>query len=136
MSSILPLKRTTDYLNQERTGSQYDKNAHLTLLGCGVAQRVRCGSEGCGVAQIVAHRLAVRQARVRISARHPYRGGPLPSGCNEDNKSGTLRVVYINIVCLLDYCKNKSKRVAACHQTFEKKTLLMQCKLAFTERNM
>ncbi len=51
------------------------------LLGCGVALRVRCGSEGavwlirvrcgsegCGVAQIVAHRLAVRQARVRISA--------------------------------------------------------------------
>jgi hypothetical protein len=35
---------------------------------------------GCGVAQIVAHRLAVRQARVRISD-------------NEDNKSGTLRVV-------------------------------------------
>ncbi len=26
---------------------------------------------GCGLAQIVAHRLAVRQARVRISARHP-----------------------------------------------------------------
>ncbi len=50
-----------------------------------------------GVAQIVAHRLAVRQARVRISARHP-RGGPLPSECNEDTKSGSLRVVYINIV--------------------------------------
>jgi len=38
--------------------------------------RVRCGSGcgvalGCGVAQIVAHRLAVRQARVRISARYP-----------------------------------------------------------------
>jgi hypothetical protein len=75
-------------------------------VGCG--SRVRCGSkvrcgfrvrcsEGCGVAQIVAHRLAVRQARVRISARHP-RGGPLPSGCNEDNKSGSLRVVNINIV--------------------------------------
>ncbi len=38
-----------------------------------------CEMAGCGVAQIVAHRLAVRQARVRISARHP-RGGPLPSG--------------------------------------------------------
>jgi hypothetical protein len=56
---------------------------------------------GCGVAQIVARRLAVRQARVRISARHP-RGGPPPCGSNEDNKSGSLRVVYINIVCLLD----------------------------------
>jgi hypothetical protein len=27
MSSILPLKRSTDYLNQGRTGSQYGKNA-------------------------------------------------------------------------------------------------------------
>jgi hypothetical protein len=70
---------------------------------CG-SVRVRCGSEGwdvaqigCDVAQIVAHRLAVRQARVGISARHP-RGGPLPSGCNEDTKSGSLRVAYINIV--------------------------------------
>jgi hypothetical protein len=32
MSSILPLERQTDYLNQWRTGSQYDKNAQLTLL--------------------------------------------------------------------------------------------------------
>ncbi len=31
---------------------------------------------------------------------HDYtpRGGPLPSGCNEDNTSGALREVYINIV--------------------------------------
>ncbi len=43
--------------------------------------RVRSGSAGCGVAQIAARRLAVRQARVRISARHP-RGGPPPSGSN------------------------------------------------------
>jgi hypothetical protein len=56
-------------------------------IGCGVAQ-IRCGVAqlgcgvallGCGVAQIIARRLAVRQARVRISARQP-RGGPLPSG--------------------------------------------------------
>ncbi len=33
--------------------------------------RVQCGSLGCSVAQLVAHWLAVRQARVRISARHP-----------------------------------------------------------------
>ncbi len=31
---------------------------------------------------------------VRISARHP-RGGPLPSGSNEENKSGARRVVYL-----------------------------------------
>ncbi len=52
------------------------------------------------MAQIVARRLAVRQARVRISARHPRRG-PLPVGSYEENKSGTRRVI-----------------VAACHQTF------------------
>jgi hypothetical protein len=46
-------------------------------LGCGAAQRMRrsslgCGAaQGCGVAQLVVRRLAVRQARVRISARHP-----------------------------------------------------------------
>ncbi len=40
---------------------------------------------GAAVAQTVARRLAVRQARVRISARHP-RGGPLPTGSHEDNK--------------------------------------------------
>jgi hypothetical protein len=32
MSSILPLKGPPDYLNQWRAGSQYDKNAQLTLL--------------------------------------------------------------------------------------------------------
>jgi hypothetical protein len=40
---------------------------------------------GCGVAHTVARRLSVRQARVRISARHP-RGGTLPSGSHEDIK--------------------------------------------------
>jgi hypothetical protein len=52
---------------------------------------------GCGMAQLVARRLAVRQARVRFSARHP-KGGPLPSGSNEEIKSGARRVVYIKIL--------------------------------------
>ncbi len=73
----------------------------MWLLGCGVAQiRVLRGTVGCGVAQIVARQLAVRQARVRISARHP-RGGPLQSASNEDYKSGARRDIYINIVCML-----------------------------------
>jgi hypothetical protein len=45
--------------------------------------RVRRGSEGGGVAQTVARRLAVRQTRVRILARQPPRRaglGPLLSG--------------------------------------------------------
>jgi hypothetical protein len=54
---------------------------------CGVAQldgvawlswMVRRGSvEWCGVAQLVARRLAVRQARVRFSARHHREVPPL-----------------------------------------------------------
>jgi hypothetical protein len=38
--------------------------------------RVQCGSVGCSVAQLVARWLAVRQARVRISARHPMEVPP------------------------------------------------------------
>jgi hypothetical protein len=57
----------------------------VTQIGCGVAQiRLRRGSDSSPSA-----RLALRQARERISARN-LRGGPLPSGSNEDNKSGTL----------------------------------------------
>jgi hypothetical protein len=41
----------------------HTRRQHHKDLGCGVAQT------GCGVAQIVARRLAVRQARVRISAQ-------------------------------------------------------------------
>ncbi len=33
--------------------------------------RVRRSPVGCGVAQLVMRRFAVRQARVRLSARHP-----------------------------------------------------------------
>ena len=77
------------------------KDAAWLIQGCGVAQK------GCGVAQTVARRLAVWQAGVRISARQS-REGPLPSGSNEEIKSGTPRVLYItNIVCMLGKCKNK-----------------------------
>ncbi len=82
--------------------------------GCGVAQRVRRGTVGCGVAQLgcgVAQQGAAWHNRVRrgtvssasaccmagpssISARHPT-GGPLPSGSYEEIKSGTRRVLYI-----------------------------------------
>ncbi len=67
----------------------------MAQLGCGVAQ-IGGGVArlGCGVAQTVARRLAIWQARVRIPARHP-RGGPLPSGSNEEIKSGIRRVLYI-----------------------------------------
>jgi hypothetical protein len=72
-----------------RHGS-YKGEARL-ISGCVEAHfKVRRGSlRGGGLAHIVcgvAHfRFAVRQARVRISARHP-KGGPLPSGSHEVNK--------------------------------------------------
>ncbi len=39
---------------------------------------------GCGVAQVVVHRLAVRQARVRFSARHPMEPSLSVRIANED----------------------------------------------------
>ena len=70
--------------------------------GCGVAQT------GCGVAQIVAHRLAVRQARVRISARHPW-GGPLPSGkqWGKQEWCSTSSIYKILYVCSINVKINK-----------------------------
>jgi hypothetical protein len=47
------------------------------------------------------------QTRFRFSARNP-RGGPLLSGNKEENKSGTQRVLYVNIVaCLIKEKINK-----------------------------
>ncbi len=50
------------------------------------------------MALIVARRFDVRQARVRISARHP-RGGPLLSGSDEDNKK-RFSTCYIYKYCM------------------------------------
>ncbi len=70
-----------------------EANGNFTTIW--YSNKSRGGSDlGCGVAQTVARRLAVRQARVRISARH-LRGGPVPSGSNEEIKSGARRVIYI-----------------------------------------
>ncbi len=74
----------------------------MAQLGCGVTQkgaawpvRMPRDSLGCGVDQYCEAwlrqqhcRLVVRQARVRISARHPRRGH--------------RRAIHINIVCVLD----------------------------------
>jgi hypothetical protein len=62
-------------------------------VGCGVAQRVRrssigCGvaQSGCGVAQLVVSRLAVRLARVRFSARHPMEASVAERRSDEDTR--------------------------------------------------
>jgi hypothetical protein len=87
--------------NEARSVAKLVLHIWAAKLGCGVSQirvrrgsfRVRRGSFRCGVAKTVAR--AVRQARVRISARQPRRG-PLLSGSNEEIKSGSRRVIYIN----------------------------------------
>ncbi len=76
---------------------------------------------GCGVAQIEARRLAVRQARVRISARHP-REGPLPNGGQQEwcSTSSIYKIVYVYSIY-----------VPACHQTFFKQKKESEKKLYF-----
>ncbi len=53
--SIENLSILGDFYQQQAVLASVDSNIHL----------------GCGVAQLVVRRLAVRQARVRFSARHP-----------------------------------------------------------------
>jgi hypothetical protein len=53
----------------------------------------------CGVAQLVARRLAVRQARVRFSARHHCREGlPTELSSNEEMKSGPSKWRWITVL--------------------------------------
>jgi hypothetical protein len=66
----------------------------MAQTGCGMAQkdaawlsRMRHGSVGCGMAQLVVRRLAVRQARVRISARHPMEAPLAERRRDEDSRS-------------------------------------------------
>jgi hypothetical protein len=49
---------------------------------------VRRGSVWCGVAQLVARRLAVRQARVRFSARHHREVFPTEHTSDEEMERG------------------------------------------------
>ncbi len=89
------------------------------LRWCGVAQL------WCGVAQLVARRLAVRQARVRISARHHREAFPTEHRSDEEMQRGLSEWRRINVLyecdCMNVYhknMKNKTKRVASCHHTF------------------
>jgi hypothetical protein len=65
--SVLP---RAVYLINSRVQCGSVQGAVWISSGCGVAQI------GCGVAQLAARWLAVRQARVRISARHPMEVPP------------------------------------------------------------
>ncbi len=59
----------------------------------------KVGPDLLGAAWLSARRLAVRQARVRILTRASHEEALYRA---EENKSGTRRVAYINIVCMLD----------------------------------
>ncbi len=67
----------------------------------------------CGVAQLVARRLAVRQARVRFSARHHREGLPTELSSDEEMERGPSEWWRINVLyewlneCM--YMKNKQK---------------------------
>ncbi len=73
-----------------------EANGNFTIIW--YSNKSRGGSDlGCGVAQTVARRLAVRQARVRISARRP-RGGPLPKQWGDQECCSTSNI-YKMYVC-------------------------------------
>ncbi len=71
---------------------------------------------GCGAAQTVERRLVVRQARVRIPSRHPFKD---PSTERQQwwIKSGPQRLRFMLNIVRLSWNINKSKRVTCSHQT-------------------
>ncbi len=54
----------------------------------------------CGVAQLVARRLAVRQARVRFSARHHREVFPTEQTSDEEMERGLSEWRWINVYCM------------------------------------
>ncbi len=78
----------------------------VAQLGCGVAQflvrrgsvLVRHGSVCCGVAQLVVRRLAVRQTRVRFSARHHREVFPTEHTSDEGMERGLGEWRWINVL--------------------------------------
>ena len=75
---------------------------------CGVAHYGAAWLSGCGVAQLVARRLAVRQARVRISARHHREVCPTEHRSDEEMERGLSKWRRINVLyecdCMNVYC--------------------------------
>jgi hypothetical protein len=74
-------------------------------------QYVQCGSLGCSVAQLVARWLAVRQARVRISARHPMEVPPTEPTAVKIWRWASANV-YVRMMYECIYCikTNKCKK--------------------------
>ncbi len=79
--------------------------------GCGAAQ------SGCGAAQLVVRRLAVRQARVRISARHPMEAPLTERRRDEDSRNGPRRLVKDerSVIVLYEWMLKTNKFQKECH---------------------
>jgi hypothetical protein len=64
--------------------------------------RVKRSSVGCGVAQLVMHRLAVRQARVRFSARRPRMVFPTELTSDEEMERSLSEWRRMNVLYACD----------------------------------
>jgi hypothetical protein len=75
----------SDWIHKFQNGAAWLSMVRRGSAWCGVAQ-LWCGVAQlwCGVAQLVARRLAVRQARVRFSARHHREVFPTEHTSNEE----------------------------------------------------
>ncbi len=82
----------------------------VTSIRCSVAQGCSVAL-GCSVAQLVARWLAVRQARVRISARHPMEVPPTEPTAVKIWRWASANV-YIRMMYECIYCikTNKCKK--------------------------
>ncbi len=103
----------------------------VAQLWCGVAQEW-CGVAQlwCGVAQFIARRLAVRQARVRFSARHHREVFPTEHTSDEDMERDLGKWRWINVLYNCDWMnecmyvtkiwKNKQKEWHPATKPFKK----------------
>jgi hypothetical protein len=66
-------------------------------VGCVVAQWMGRSSVGCGVAQLVVSWLAVRQARVRFMARHPWEVFPTELTSDDEMERNLGKWLQMNV---------------------------------------
>ncbi len=94
------------------------------LTWCGVAQ-LWCGvaQSWCGVAQLVARRPAVRQARVRFSARHHREVFPTELSSDEEMERdpSKWRRIYVLNECMNVCYKNMSNKQKEWHRATKPK---------------
>jgi hypothetical protein len=74
----------------------------VAQYGAAWLNMVRRGSEWGGVAQLVGRRLAVRQARVRFSARHLREVYPTEQTSDEEMERGLSEWRWINVLYVIE----------------------------------